>query len=547
MKHYQFKKIILPTQVIDTMSFTPDKNSVPYAATGADRVPDLGFVVNEVNGRTYQRRQRAMLDVNGNEIFFDVWDSISDRKNTTYIGAEDPTKNDRDSADAMQKYHAGDMWWDTADMELRVLHSPKLGTTTSAGEEIEVFGRKAWVSSTHPTAYMLGDNVGSNKNQNLGNCYLTGGFQEYLYSGDTLSAELSMPFYSGDDTLDSEVPDVDKRYTVTYRAIPSHNGDSEFLANLRQDVEDGVVGAEAELKQYENIVVVDPDNFGFVDVTIGQIAPNPISNEEEAHILLLDAVVTVKTAYIDEFITNTSDGVISAPQATASLTPIKKVYPRTNLPVSIPVSIVQRTFGSILDEDGLVEEDLSSNISGVEYPDNIDKDGIVDWVLFPDIVTAVPEGAINDDPIEIFGRINNTGLGPEGGLEDSDALMWNQIPYNSIFVDTNRFGLVKLKFEYADEDSLKENTLEFYLTGYRQNVLGINVPDVEDDSLYTTLKSTVEEKDGKHYVSLMVDYTDLPPDARFYMVVRDTNTGDLKHELKGALYVNNRNPFLLDD
>ena len=529
------------------MSFTPDKNSVPYAATGADRVPDLGFVVNKVNGRTYQRRQRAMLDEEGNEIFFDVWDTISDRKTTTYIGAEDPTKDDRDSSDAMQKFHAGDMWWDTADLELRVLHQPKLGTTTSAGEEIDVFGRKAWVSSTHPTAYMLGDNVGSNKNQNLGNCYLTGGFQEYLYSGDTLSAELSMPFYTGDDTLDSDVADVDKRYTVTYRAIPTHNGDGEHIASLRALIEGGDPDAEAELATYENIVVVDPDNFGLVDVTIGQIAPT--NGVEKPHVLLIEATVEVKTAYIDEFITNTSDGVISAPQAVAQLVPIKMVYPRVNLPVSVPVKIEPRTFGEILADDGLIESSAPGS-SGIEYPDTIDKDDVMDWVVFPDVVEALPEGS-DDNPenyIEIYGHINNTGLGPEGGLEESDAPMWNQIPYNSTFVDTNRFGLIKLRFEYENEAALLENTLEFYLTGYRQNVLGINVPDVEDQSLYTTIKSTIESEEVNgvdvHYVSLMVDYEDLPPDGRYYMVVRNTNTGDLKHDLKGALYLNNRDPFL---
>ena len=532
------------------MSFTPDKNSVPYAADGADRVPDMGFVVNTVNGRTYQRRQRAMLDVDGNEIFFDVWDTISDRKTTTYIGAEDPTKNDRDSSDAMQKFHAGDMWWDTADLELRVLHHPKLGTTTSAGEDIEVFGRKAWVSSTHPTAYMLGDNVGSNKNQNLGNCYLTGEFQEYLYSGDKLSAELSMPFYTGDDTLDSDVPDVDKRYTVTYRAIPTHNGDGEFIASLRADIENNVVGAEDELAKYENIVVADPDNFGLVDMTIGQIAPT--NGVEKPHVLRLEATVEVKTAYIDEFITNTSDGVISAPQAVATLVPIKTVYPRVNLPVSIPVKIEQRTFGEILAEDGLVAG--VPGVPGIEYPDTINENDPMDWVVFPNVVEALPEGSVDDDDnyIEIYGRINNTGLGPEGGLEDSDSLMWNQIPYNSTYVDTNRFGLVKLMFEYESKAALEENTLEFYLKGYRQNVLGNSVPDEENEDVYDILKSTIEHdtSTGVHYVSLEVNYEDLPDDGRYYMVVRDTTTGPtgpLKHELKGALYVNNRDPFLTED
>ena len=534
--------------------------TVPYNnAGGAGSIKDLEFVENEVTGRTYQRRTRTTTGPEGDQVEYDVWEVLSEPRNRTFVGPEDPMTDVRDSYTDSKKFKSGDLWWDTSDMELRVLHSPKLGDFNDE----PVLGRKTWVSSTHPTAYMLGDNVGSNKNQVLGLTGLEtdGAFNEITYEHDKIEFNLVMPFYTGDDGPDSDVEDDDKRYTHSYQCIPTHNGDPLTINSLKalaESPDPNVSGpAITELQDYENLISVDPNDSSIVKVEFGEIAADSNGNQR-TQTVYVEATTKVKTAYIDYFVSTETDGVITAPQEVASK--VIKVYPKFTIDVDIPVSLEEMTLGEMLAADG---------ISVGQYPDGVTADDPVVYFKFPsEVIGNLPDEVDQDqnitapgDEITVFKHIKYMGLGPQLDLEP-DGSGWEQIPYNTTYVNLNRLGKVNLYFVYGNEGdtiTLPDGTdmpvaefrdkysLEFYDEGYRQQPSGDFLPTPDElDGIYknkvpdTELKEFIE--DGKVGIVLTCDYQKKPTDGRFYMIVKDEN-GNFIHDMKGALNVDNPTPF----
>jgi len=539
--------------------------TVPYNTSGgADSIKDLEFVDNEVTGRTYQRRVRTTTGPDGTEVEYDVWEVLSEPKNRTFIGPEDPMSQidvDKDNYTELRKFKAGDLWWDTSDMELRVLHSPKLGEYKNT----EIFGRKAWVSSTHPTAYMLGDNVGSNKNQVLGATFLntSGAYNEITYENDKIEFELTMPYYTGDDGSDSDVADADKRYTHSYQCIPSHNGDPVYIQQLKESADNGNAEAIRDLQKYENLIQVDNENSSIMKVSFGEIAVDPNGNGNKVtQTVYVEATTKVKTAYIDYFVANTADGVVTAPQEIGSK--VIKVYPKIIIDSDIDIELRQMTLEEILAADGIVVPDN-------QYPDDRGPDTPQLYFKFPDEVKGnLPDEVDEDgnivkpgDEITVFQHIRYTGLGDELDL-GAGGSGWEQIPYNTTYVNLNRLGMVNLHFIYGKEGEMvtlpdastlpvtefrKKYRLEFYEEGYVQQISGDFLPTPDElDGIYQTPATVTNfdrvEEDGSTTigVKLTLNYQDKPADGRFYMIVKD-DSDNFIHEMKGALNVDNPTPF----
>ena len=102
-----------------------------------------GYVhIHPETGRRYQLSERPNLSGS----FVNVWSSVTDVKNRTWVSAEDPKKET--DLNGLPGPVAGDVWWDTHQLELRVLHQPIIGEKSEGGDKKPIPGEKQWISST---------------------------------------------------------------------------------------------------------------------------------------------------------------------------------------------------------------------------------------------------------------------------------------------------------------------------------------------------------------------------------------------------------------
>ena len=256
-------------------------------------------IVNEIEkyvweqpatGRKYQAKTMAPDPSKPQETVI-VWSTVSDVKNRTWVSAEDPFE-DVGSFGSASEPVAGDLWWDTHQLELRVLHHPIVGKKAE-GDQAEVLGAKQWISSTHPMANSITKD-GRDKNHMFGPLYITGDRDAQLMTGEEVEVNLEMPFYTGDDILytptmrddigEDPVAYADKRYTIEWTIVPEYNAD---VSGMPPD----------EAEKYKNTYEIDDPNYpNTIKVTVGEIAG------KDDVLVKFACKVTAKEEFNDKFL-----------------------------------------------------------------------------------------------------------------------------------------------------------------------------------------------------------------------------------------------------
>lgn len=408
-----------------------------------------GYVhLQPITGRKFQLSVKNVTNAAGvtSEVY--VWSAVSDVKNRTWVGSEDPKQR----PNLLNKPKKGDIWWDDHQMELRVLHQPVLGVRAEGGDKEEILGNADWVSSTHPMANSI-DQEGSDKNHMFGNVFVTGESLGAILTGEAMKFEVQMPFYTGDDGPWTEnmgvdpIPYAEKRYTFDWSVNPQYN------ANV-----DGLTDAE-KLALENKIDIIDADNPQRVEVIAGALGGNPNGA------IKVQCTVTAKENVNHKFIVM-GLGPDDQPVLHSSLGESSSliILDRGSLDVVVPILPATTTYEYL---------QLISNNSEPLHG-SVNTTDPVDMMLFPSKVTG-PNAEGVADTVTYFDKQTDIGevyapLSTLNGIE--------QIPHAFITYENLVFEKVHFYFDYG-------------VKGETYNLNRIPEFDISkfDDSKYTSLKS----------------------------------------------------------
>ncbi len=383
-----------------------------------------GYVYEHpTTGRKYQlSTYRSGVDT------ANVWSAVSDVKNRTWVGSNDPLEDNPGTNGPV----AGDTWWDTQYLELRVLHHPIMGINDSGKEPVPIYGKKQWISCTHPMANMLGEG-GADKNQMIGQVMVTSP-DPFILEGESIIVNMSIPYYTGfdnfyEDPTDDPVPYDDKRFTVEWTVYPTHNGDIEGLS-----VDDA--------KEYENTIeLVDPDWPNRAKVRMGKLPDTTTVSQ----MIKAQCTVTVKEEYNNEFIIMGLDEDGKPEPHTSFGEKTLNNGKRETAEVIVPVAIARQTLNNFV-----ANEDLPDNLS-TEM-----KGEIVEYFYIKNGEFKVPNPPDGGNPtgeVVILSKKNNYSdvqwIG--GDLADDDVA--GQLPHVGLRWDFGEFSETTIIFDFGEVGS----------------------------------------------------------------------------------------------
>lgn len=388
-----------------------------------------GYVhIHPETGRKYRLSERA--DLGGSTV--NVWSSVSDVRNRTWVSAEDP-KTRIEQLGSETEPRAGDIWWDTHQMELRVLHHPVIGEMTEDGDKTPIYGEKQWVSSTHPSANMI-SLEGADKNNMFGNVIITTDRDGTLVSGEIVKYEAEMPYYTGPDPLysrekvanegDDPVPFPDKRYTLTWSVVPEYNATEAQLNAM----------TEAEKELHKNkLEIPDEEYENQITVSAGEIASG-----FGTPLLVVNCIVKAKPKYNDLFIPQSGTEEDGSPKL------------HTSVGKSAPNSLIKRqernVIVNILPATTQLSELIEKDSKSADFNPSDDRE--VRYMITDNIIEV---DDIEGSTAKLTLLNKNSECGDWGVLEADNPDDLAQMPGPSYITDPSEFSKVNIYFSYGKD------------------------------------------------------------------------------------------------
>lgn len=517
-----------------------------------------GYVhFHPTSGRKYQLKQMQVKS--GSAETVDVWTAVSDVTNRTFIGAEDPMSGVPGAVEPVR----GDLWWDSHQLELRVMHHPIVGQMSSGTQDL-VYGKKQWISSTHPMANSINE-TGKDKNHMFGPLYINGDRETQLFPGEEFEVELEMPFYTGPDPLFSRSkaesgavdphPFPDKRYTLDWVVVPEYNGDMTGLD-------------EAASAPYKNTITIPDSDFeNQIEVKIGQVLGG--IDPSKPPTIKIRCTATAKEDFNDLFV-YTGDDSNGDPLlfSTVGESKVFQMAVRQDREIEIPIRFAKVNHAELISNEG-----ANGSLIG-------DTSAIVDLAMMPAAVESTdPDGAAFSPLI----KYSDLGL---LAIDVEDPKSVEQTPAPTFGWNKSTFGAIVVRFDYgidgtaidmpteiSDEytgmtsidqshlagmtanDLAAKYKIEFFLDGYEQN---FNGPPADPSALYqqpytfeTTSNIDVIDINGEdHVVRTVTLYHDInitPGDPGIYWTIRDGDTGNLLPEFHGVITTRNASRFEVEE
>jgi hypothetical protein len=519
-------------------------------------------------GRKYQLNN--FTQPNGNEVH--VWSTVSDVTNRTWVSAEDPLQHLQDHG-SLNEPNAGDTWWDTHHLELRVLHHPIIGEDNQGKL---LYGKKQWISSTHPMANMLGEG-GNDKNQMIGQV-LVRLSDPFILEDEKVTATMSIPYYTGpdnfyEDPADDPVPYPDKRFTVEWKVSPQYNVDNP-------DDYDA-----ATLLEFTNTVEPYDESPQKARVNAGKFPGNMgdpnYPNAPVVQALTVSCVVTAKEQYNDKFIITgvDSNGKPILHSSSGFSVPLT-VESREERTVVIPVTIAKQTREQFVDHEADLNVSLlpdADKADEVTYLYMANGEYQVDDVLEPDANGDIPQHTIIE-------KLNNYGDQAWMPGEIGDPDLNKQIPHIAMGWDPSKFALSTLVFDFgptattaSSEQRLLEvdpnadptlfdlsgaynpsawlgqYTLRFFTDGYIPSGNVVTIPD--ESTLYTNeitrdyeVVSDYDIGGAAHSVikvSLYYSTDEIPAGGLFFAMYDEAS--NLIFGTHGHIYRNENKPKIVEE